>query len=338
MSVTIKAEANKYEVVLANQYYLRELVESITLDESLSDVAYHAQVRLTVTEDLQTIGIGPGQEIRISGVPFGGTSMVYLLQPGVIWECNSTNTGIKHIDVDIYDRSIYLSKSEDEYLFSAGQTAAERLKQYCKDWGITTATITDTKTALAKAVYRAQSIYSMIQRDLVETAQKGGGLYRVRMAPDGLELVELGSNKNVWVLDYDQNVNQLNQKRTLEGAVTQVKVLGNASEESRSPVLAIEKGETATYGTLQMVLQDDKITTAAAASTAAKKSLCGMQESYEVECIDINTIRAGDKVMLSSTELYVISVVHQLGSPGKMALELASADYIRRRYFLEGTG
>ena len=101
---------NKYEVVLANKYYLRELVESISLDESLSDIAYHAQVRLLVTDEFQKIGIANGQEIRISGIPFGGINMVYLLQPGVVWECSSETTGIKHIDVDIYDRTIYLAK------------------------------------------------------------------------------------------------------------------------------------------------------------------------------------------------------------------------------------
>ncbi|NLW89982.1 MAG: phage portal protein [Syntrophomonadaceae bacterium] len=337
MSV-VKPGLNKYEVVLANKYYLRELVESISLDESLSDIAYHAQVRLLVTDEFQKIGIANGQEIRISGIPFGGSSMVYLLHPGVVWECSSETTGIKHIDIDIYDRSIYLAKSEDEYLFPAGQTATDRLKQYCKDWGITSSIIADTKIALAKGVYRAQSIYSMIQRDIQETAVKGGGLFRARMSPDGLELIELGKNKNVWVLEPDQNVSQITQKRTLEGTVTQVKVLGNAGEDSRSPVLAIEKGETAKYGTLQVVLQDEKITTASAASISAKKLLCGMQETFEVEAIDINTIRAGDKVMLSSTELYVISVNHQLGNPGKMTLELASEDYVRRRFYLEGTG
>lgn len=330
---TVKPGLNKYEVVLANKYYLRELVESISLDESLSEIAYHAQVRLLVTVDLQKIGIANGQEIRISGIPFGGTSMVYLLQPGVVWECNSETTGFKHINLDIYDRSIYLAKSEDEYLFSAGQTATTRLKQYCKDWGITAGTLDDTKIALAKGVYRAQSIYSMIRRDLVETAQKGGGLFRVRMSPSGLELIELGKNKNVWVLEPDQNITQINQKRTLEGTVTQVKVLGNAGEGSRSPVLAIEKGETSKYGALQVVLQDEKITTVASATTAAKKLLCGVQETFEVECIDINTIRAGDKVMLFNSELYVISVNHQLGCPGKMNLELSSEDYVRRRYY-----
>jgi hypothetical protein len=334
MSVTIKPELSKYEVILANQYFLRELIESISLDESLSDIAYHAQVRMTVTEDLGKIGINNGQELRISGIPFGGKSMVYLLHPGVVWECVSTNPGQKHLDVDIYDKTIYLAKSEDEYLFAAGTTATERLAQYCKDWDIPVAGLADTGVTLAKGVYRAQSIWSMIQRDLKETAEKGGGLFRARMAPNGLELVELGKNATVWVLE-SENTNQVTQKRTLEGTVTQVKVLGNAGEDQRSPVLALEKKDTNKYGTLQKVLQDEKITDAGAASAAGQKLLCGVQETFNVESVDINTIRAGDKVMLNTLELLVISVNHQLGSPGKMSLELSWEDYVRRRYYLE---
>lgn len=329
---------NKYEVVLANQFFLRELVESVTLDESLSDIAFHGQARLVVTPDLQKIGILNGQEIRVSGIPFGGSGMVYLLNPGVVWECNSQNAGQKHIDVDIYDKTIYLAKSEDEYLFAAGTTATQRLLQYGKDWSIPMFNLADTSVPLAKAVYRAQPIWNMIQRDLQETAQKGGGLYRARMTPDGLELVELGRNTTVWVLEPDQNVEEVEQKRTLEGTVTQVKVLGSAGEEQRSPVLALEKGEIAAYGTLQKVLQDEKITTAAAAKEAANKKLCGVQETFDVSGIDINTIRAGDKVVYSGMELLAFSVKHQLGDPGKMNLELASEDYVRRWYYLEGTG
>ncbi len=326
---------NKYEVVMADKYYLRELVESISLDESLADITYHGQIRLIVTSDFQQIGISNGQDIRVSGIPFGESNMAYLLHPAVVWEIESDNAGQKHLDINIYDKTIYLAKSEDEYLFPAGQTATQRLQQYASDWGITVSSLADTNILLAKAVYRAQSIWNMIQKDLKETAKNGGGLYRARMSPNGLELVELGSNSTVWLLEPDQNIEKIKQKRTLEGTVTKVKVLGNAADNQRSPVLALETGETAAYGTLQKVLLDEKITTAATGKKAAQSLLCGVKETYTIQGIDINSIRAGDKVVLNNTELLVISVNHQLGSPGRMTLELAFEDYVRRRYYLE---
>lgn len=321
----------KYEIVLDNNYYLRELIESITLEDSLDEIAYRASIQVVVTDDLPEIE--PGQEIRVSGVPFDGNTMVYLLHPGVVWDCNSNTQGVKHLPMTVFDRSIYIAKSEDEYLFPAGQTASQRLKKYCSDWGIPLGQIPDTEVALAKAIYRAQPIWSMITADLKETVDKGGEMYTPRMTPDGLELFKLGSNIPIWVLESGQNIEQVDQNRTLEGTVTQVKVLGNASENQRSPVLAIIKGETTKYGTLQKVLSDSKVTTAGQAKTAGQKMITGMQETVTVTGIDISTIRAGDKVSLNGWELLVASVRHDLGSPGHMTLELASADYIRGRYY-----
>jgi hypothetical protein len=322
----------KYEVVLADRYYLRELIESITLEESLDDIAYHADVKLLVTDDFPTIT--PGQDIRVSGVPFGENIMKYLLRPGVVWECCSTSRGQKHLNVTVYDKTIYLSRSEDEYLFPAGQTATQRLKKYASDWDITLVPgMADTKSSLAKAVYRFQSIYSMIKADLTETVQKNGEMYRARMTPNGIELYSIGSNATVWALETEQNLEEINQCRTLEGAVTRVKVLGNAPEDKRSPVLALVEGDTKKLGTLQKVLTDSKITNAGQAKTAGQRLLAGIQETVTVRGLDINTIRAGDKVNLNGWDLLVMSVKHELGSPGHMTLELAGAELVRRRYF-----
>jgi hypothetical protein len=61
------------------------------------------------------------------------------------------------------------------------------------------------------------------------------------MMPNGLELVELGSNPTVWILEPGQNVEEISQKRTLEGAITQVKMSVMLEKRSAPPVLAIEK-------------------------------------------------------------------------------------------------
>ncbi|HBV95634.1 MAG: phage portal protein [Peptococcaceae bacterium BICA1-7] len=324
---------NRYEVVLADKHYLRELVESITLEDSLDEIALRATIRLAATDDFQSIGISPGQEIRVSGIPFGGTGMVYLLHPGVVWDCSSSSRIQKHINVTIYDRTIFISRSEDEYLFPAGQTASQRLKKYAADWGIKLLSVPDTGVPLAKEVYRARSIYSMIQEDLRHTVSGGGDMYRPRMTPDGLELYKLGSNQEVWALETDQNVEEITQHRTLDGAVTRVKVLGNASGEGRSPVLAVETGETGKYGTLQRVLSDSSITDAGTARKKAREMLAGEDETVSITCLDINTVRAGDRLVLNGNEWLVTSVRHELGLPGRMFLELAPEEVVRRRYY-----
>ncbi|MBU7316256.1 XkdQ/YqbQ family protein [Paenibacillus oleatilyticus] len=325
--------SNQYEVILANQYIITDMVEKITLEESLDEIAYRATIDLVITDDFPAIG--PGQEIRISGIAPQGTSLVYLFHPGVIWECSSRNSGQKHLTVTAYDKTIYLNKCEDEYLLPAGQTASQRLKRYAADWKIPLGHVAETGKSLAKGVYRSQTIFSMILNDLKDTVSRDGLMYRARMTPNGLELYEIGSNSPVWMLDMDQNVEEITQKRTLEGAVTQVKVLGKAKEEDKPvPVLAVEKGETEKYGTLQRIIQNSNIETASQAKKAAQKLLTGMQETITVTAIDINTIRAGDKVQIKDLAFIVTSVRHELGMPGSMTLELMHIDAVRRKYFM----
>ncbi|WP_338131094.1 XkdQ/YqbQ family protein [Cohnella rhizosphaerae] len=203
-----------YEVVLDGKYYLGDLAEEITLEDSLEEIAYRANIRLTVRPGLPAIA--PGQEIRISGVPHGSTGMAYLLHPALVWECESERSAGsgKHLNVTAYDRTLYLSKSEDERLMPDGQTAAERLASYASGWNIPLAALPDTGIKLKRSVKRSQSIFSMILEDLKETASKGGELYRPRMTPNGLTLVKLGGNDKVWQLE---SLESVSQKRTLEG-------------------------------------------------------------------------------------------------------------------------
>ncbi|NPV52222.1 MAG: phage portal protein [Firmicutes bacterium] len=313
------------EVVLANRYYLGDLLEEATLADSLAEIAYRGEITLVVTPDLPVIA--PGQEIRISGPHPVSGNMVVLLD-GVVWTVESRTRGQKHVTVTVYDRTIYLDRSEDEYLFPAGQTATARLKRYTADWSIPLGRVVDTGVALGKAVYRAQTIFNMLWTDLKETARQGG-LYRARMAGKQLELVRLGSNSTVWQLETFEEVAQ---SRTLEGAVTKVKVLGAAIEDTKSSVMAVETGETK-LGTLQRVIQDEQITTQGMAKAAAKALLTGIQETVTVTGPDIPTIRAGDKVTLNGASWLVTTAQHSLGDPGHMTLDLASEQYIRRRYY-----
>lgn len=333
-----------YEVVLEDKHYLRELIESVSLTDSLDQISYEARIKLRVPPS--GLAIAPGQTIRVSGVPHGGKEMVYLLNPGVVWECISSNRGSKSLSLVVYDRTIYLAKSEDEYLFSSGGTASQRLKKYAQDWQIKLASIPDTGKALSKATYRSQAIYNMIVTDLRETVKLGGEAYMPRMTPTGLELFKIGSNKTVWKLEALEGIDQ---HRTLEGTVTKVKVIGSTDSskpsnsrtsndknkaDPPSQFLAVETGEVSKFGTLQRIVQDEDVKTPADAKKLAKSMLTGLQETFTVNGLDINTLRAGDKVELNGMELIVMSISHELGEPGRMSLELGSYDYVKRRYYL----
>jgi hypothetical protein len=322
---------NPYDVILAEQYSLRELIEEITIEESLDEVAARCSITLAVTPDLP--GIVPGMQMAVHGMPFNGSGSVLFLD-GIVWTKNPSRRGREQLSLTIYDRAIYLAKSEDEYLFDAGQTATGIIRTITGDWNIPSDTIAETGVTLAKQVFRSQTLYNMLARTLRETAAKGGNLYRLRMSAENLELVQIGANKTVWMLESGTNLQDVSCQQSLDGVVTQVKVLGNAEEEGRSPVMAVVKRDTEKYGTIQKVVQNAKITNAGEAHKAGQQQLAGVEETYTATAIDINTLRAGDRVSLDGTELIVTSIRHRLGSPGQMSLDLASLETVRRRYFI----
>lgn len=326
-----------YKVIVDDKYDITKLVETITLKDSLDQIAYQANIRLAVSASSGLPLISPGMVVRISGVPFGEKSMVHLLHPAVIWEVESSNSGTKRLSLTVYDRMIYLEKSEDEFLLPKDQTATQRLKTYAKEWKIPYASLPDTKTKLGKAVYRSQTIFSMMFADLKETAKSGGEMYHPRMTPGGLQLFQVGSNTKVYELD---RLIDLTQMRTLEGAVTKVKVMA-ASEspsgkEVPSKVLAIEQNGVEELGTLQKLVEDDQVKSTTAAKKLAKSHLTGIQETFTISAPDVNTIRAGDAVLLKGLKLIVMSVSRDLSAgPGTMTLELGTAELVKRRYYLE---
>lgn len=326
-----------FQVILNGTHRLEDLVTSISLRDSLDEIAYTANIKLIVTESLPALG--PGQSLIIKGVSTDSQQVETLLS-GVVWDCNSNNRGIKELDITVYELTKYLACSEDEYLFPAGQTASQRLRKYAADWDIELGELVDTKVPLAQGVYRSQSIYSMILEDLKGTLTNGGEMYRPRINDSKLELFSIGSNSQVHLLDLDNNLLDVSQKRTLAGTVTQVKVLGKSRDDKKTPVLAIEQGETEKYGTIQKIIQDSSVATTAAAKEKAQQMLSGIEENITVNCIDINTIRAGDAVRFKEFpewELLVASVQHDLGIPGQMFLELASSDSVKRRFYNYGS-
>lgn len=329
----------RYDVILQDKYFLRECVQSIELEDRLDEIAYCAKVKLAVPDD-QFKGLPailPGMEIRVSGTKFGEDKYSYIIQPGVVWTVDIENKARRNWNLTIYDRLIYLAKSKDEYLFDEGSTASDRIKKICGDWNIPIKDIPDTGQALAKEASRAAPIWSIMKKSLTETGSKSGRLFTLRMQPDGLEVFEIGTNDDPWVFEFQSNLRSVSQKQTLDGACTKVKVLGKQSKDELSPVVSETSADTDKYGTIQDILQDEKAIDAGTASEKANQMLGGIQETVRVEAVDINTIRKGDKVIVEGWPdgLYVISVRHELGSPGKMQMELASKEYIRRRYFRE---
>lgn len=337
------------ELVLKNKYKIQILSESVTLKEAIDGIAYTLNISLIETQELESIGINKGDSIELFDNEFDSGSYTQVFN-GIIWEINK-NKKSKKITITGKERTVVIEESEDEYLWSDGQTASQRTKIICDDWGIPIGNLIETGTGLAKDK-RKESLYGMIKKDLKETAQKGGDLYKLRMNTS-LDIIKLGANETIYKLD--NIIEELEEKDSLDGAVTQVKVLGkedakkkggksksdssSSSDEKElvlSPIIGVFKKDTETYGTLQKIVDDDKVDDYAKAQDKANCLFSSGESSKTVNCCkDINILRSGDKVSVYDEEVIITDITHNLGSGGKMTLTVMKIDDVRRKFYSE---
>ncbi|MBN1058537.1 XkdQ/YqbQ family protein [Clostridium botulinum] len=335
------------ELVLKNKYKIQLLSEEATLKESIDSIAYTLNLSLIETDELKNIGLVKGDSIQLYDYMFNSNEYKKIFD-GTIRDINGSKKN-KKLYIICRERTVSIEESEEEYLWKDGQTATQRAKTICNDWGIPVGNFSETSIGLSKDL-RKESLFSTMKKDLKETAQKGGSLYKFRMS-ESLDLVELGSNSMVYKLD--SIVEDVQSKSSLNGAITQVKVLGkeetkkttketkksNNSEEKElilSPIIGVFKKDTERYGTIQKLFQDEKIDDYSKAKSKADALFSNGEDSMSVPCVqDINTIRAGDKVSLYNNFYYVTDITHELGAGGKMNMTVMSWEGVKTKFYGE---
>lgn len=336
----------RYDVQLVTQdgrnLFLRELVKSPSWEESLDEAAQRLKIGLLDPTDGELKGLLRGSlRVYLLGTPFGGTEAGVLLQ-AVPWGVPGALSGAPTLDVTCHDDMIYAAKSEDDYYYEAGQTATAIIRASAQAAGIPLGTMADSGVALSRQVQRGASLWRLWSDALKETAKKGGGLYRPRFKDGLLELVELGTNSPVWLLEIGANVlNGAQENWSRDPVVSAVKVVGQSStDETERPVLALHEdaGLKTAHGKVQRVLSDPDVTTSGAAVELARQTVRGPEESLSLPAPDINTLRAGDAVAVrypdDTDRTWIVDSVEHQGArgPGKMQLTLTTLQEIRWRW------
>ncbi|MZK53682.1 XkdQ/YqbQ family protein [Clostridium beijerinckii] len=319
------------ELYLKSNYKIELLSESVSTKESVDSLAYTLNIELALTDELEALGIAKGDSIQLYDYAYG-TGAYSMIFNGVIWDLNKSKKA-KKISLTGKERTVYLEESESEYLVYEGETATQRVSTIAYYWNIPMGWVEDTKIGLSKG-RRKESLYSMIKSYFKETAQKGGSLYRLRM-DEKLDLLELGTNEITYELS--TVIDNLDEKESLDGVVTQVKVLGkNENDDTYSPVIGVFKNNTDKYGTIQKIVQDEKIDDYAKAQTKSNTLFSTGEDSITINCTqDINTLRAGHKVSLYQTIYYVTDITHKLGGKGSMSLVLMTWDGVKNKFYGE---
>jgi len=259
-------------------------------------------------------GIGP-QEI------FRGTIFV--------WDYQTDPLG--HFSITAYDPLIYLMKSKDDRFYRAGQTAKAIIQDIAKAWGMPLGTVQGPDIALAKQVFRGDTLADMISSVLNEAKKKGGGKWIVRSKQGKIDVVRPGQNSPVYLFTHDTNVDSIQDRQDIEDLVTRVKIIGAEDKEGKAPVVATLDGRTE-FGVLQEVVYQRQFDNAAAAKAAAQdilKERGRPRRRRKVTAPDLPFLRRGDKVKVEAGTLigyYIVSSVIHNATNRIMSMEVEDVE------------
>ena len=307
---------------------LQPFLRSLFWEENDGELA----VRLEA--ELQNIQMPDGKWLH-QLIPLGGQVFLYAdwgsgqqeIFRGTVFVWDYQTDPLGHLSITAYDPLIYLMKSKDDRFYKAGQTAKAIIQDIAKAWGMPLGTVQGPDVALAKQVFRGDTLADMIYSVLNEAKKKGGGKWIVRSKQGKIDIIRPGQNSPVYLFTADTNVESIEDRQDIEELVTRVKIVGAEDKEGRAPVVAQMDGRTE-FGTLQEVVYQRQFDTPAAAKSAAEGILEERgqpRRKRKVIAPDLPFIRKGDKVKVVAGTLngyYLVSGVIHNATQRIMSMEV----------------
>ena len=310
----------KYEVRIIDpsgkQMDVTPFVSQLSFGDADGELAAHLSMTLTN----QQVGGKWIHQLVALGTP------IYLLANGVevfrgtVFDWMTSTDPLGSVDIEAYDQLIYLFKSEDDRYYRSGQRAIDVLTDIFRAWNIPIGKIEGPNVVLAKQVFRQMTVAEMINSILKQGKDKGAGEFIVRSEKGKVYIRKAMSNQDVYVFAYNENVQSVMDRWSINNLVTRVRIIGAEDEEGRAPLIAVLDGDTK-YGILQRIVQNSSDDTIADAKQNAKEILKEFgqpEKDRTIRCVDVPFIRKGDKVKVVAGTLngyyQVVSVEHNVTS------------------------
>lgn len=307
---------------------LQPFLRSLSWEENDGELA----VRLEA--ELQNIQMPDGKWLH-QLIPLGGQIFLYSdwgsgqqeIFRGTVFAWDYRTDPLGHFSITAYDPLIYLMKSKDDRFYKAGQTAKAIIQDIAGAWGIPLGDVQGPDIALAKQVFRGDTLADMISSVLNEAKKKGGGKWIVRSKQGKIDVIRPGQNSPVYRFTHDENVDSIQGRQDIEDLVTRVKIIGAEDSEGKAPVVAQLDGRTE-FGTLQELVYQRQFDTPASAKAAAEdflKERGQPRRRRKVTAPDLPFLRRGDKVKIEAGTLigyYIVSSVTHDATNRIMVMEV----------------
>lgn len=296
-----------YTVVIiqenGDKYELTPVLASLTLSHQKEQLA--AQATLTLVnikygEHYLHTMLAMRQRVFIYATDGEKSAEVFR---GFIWRIQyHSSVDAREIEVQCYDNLVYLQESEDSVFFTSGWSTKDVLSSILNSWGVGMR-FQYTSISHGKLALRG-TLSDMIVSDVLDEAKKQTGVkYALVMEENTLVVRTAGDNTVFYSLEAGGNVINTYERTSMEGMRTKIVILGESSDNAKTPILATVEGDTDRYGTLQELKDNDSDSTLSAMQAEAQATLDEKGKpgkEYEVKCTDVPWIRKGDRVYIGA--------------------------------------
>lgn len=183
------------------------------------------------------------------------------------------------------------------------------------NWEIPLGSYSGPNETHAKLAYKSESLAYVILDILDDAYKKGGTKCVVQDRGGKVYVVPYANNKVVYHFEAD-NTKTISHKRSTEGMITRVKIIGQEDDDGRSSVEATMNGKTK-YGVRQKIVtrgKDDSLEDAKFSAQEILDDKGEIQEEITVQAPDIPWTRKGDLVHVTAGTVdgyyYVIGIRH----------------------------
>lgn len=222
-------------------------------------------------------------------------------------------------DVKCYDNLYNLQESQDNIYYSSGIGTKSAITNIFDNWEIPLGSYSGPNETHAKLAYKSESLADVILDILDDAYKKGGTKCVVQDRGGKVYVVPYANNKVVYHFEAE-NTKTISHKRSTEGMITRVKIIGQEDDDGRSSVEATMNGKTK-YGVRQKIVtrgKDDSLEDAKFSAQEILDDKGEIQEEITVQAPDIPWTRKGDLVHVTAGTVdgyyYVIGIRHDADS------------------------
>ncbi len=281
---------------------LETVAENIAWEENESEIAVRLNLKLRdvlVTASNYLATMIPLCTVIYLYADWSGTQEEIFR--GTVWEWEHPQIHGEPITLTCYDMLYPITKSQDNKYFAAGTSTKSIISGIAKAWSIPIGTYSAQDLKHKKTLYKNKTVSAMITETLATAKDLGGAASLIRARKGVMDVIERGSNTDVYGLYADQNIVTPSDKYSMTDLVTRVVVVGKDDSKGRPKVEATLNGKTE-YGILQTISSKGS-SSLSDAKNAAKKILDEKgkpKRTTTLNVVEFPAIRKSDKVYVET--------------------------------------